>query len=88
MSREWLSLVVLLFAVTGCTPYAERVAITCSNMGYARGTPGFSGCMRDQMQADSAEQAFWGGVAAAGVSMMQPRPTVVCTTYRNVTTCR
>src|SRR5579862_6739919 len=72
------STLVLIVAIVGslgaCVPYQERVAQTCSSMGYMRGTAAFSGCMERQMQADQAERAMWLGVAGAGAQMMsQPQ---------------
>jgi hypothetical protein len=44
-----------------------------------------SGCGYGQSSEDAAN---WAGVAATGFGMMQPRPSITCVRYGNMTTCR
>ena len=82
---------VALLLCQGCTPYAARVAATCGQLGYDRGTPEFRDCMHEQMMADQQNAAMWSGVTAAGLNMMAqpaPRPwTAQCTSWNGMTQC-
>ena len=73
---RFVPLIFLLLA--GCTPYAQRVAAFCSELGMGPGTADYAGCVHQQIEIDQRDRAMWSGTTAVGASMLyQPSPVLV-----------
>lgn len=80
---------LLLFS--GCSTYAERVARTCTNMGFPPGSEHYFDCVQMREAVNSRDREGWGAMATAGASLMQqsraPVRSATCSTVGGFTTC-
>lgn len=68
---------LLLLVMSGCTPYADRVANTCARMGAPMGSQHYWSCVRMQVATDQRDREMWGGIGVAGVALARPVPRTV-----------
>ena len=73
-----LGAILCLALLAGCSSYADRVAATCTRLGFAPGTGRYWDCVQQQQALDAADRAGWAGVTMAGAGIIAAsQPTVV-----------
>jgi hypothetical protein len=70
--------VAMAALLAACTPYAQRVAKTCTSLGAVQGTPEYWNCIDQQMANDARQREMYSRMSTAGFGMLQqPAPVVV-----------
>lgn len=67
---------LLCLSLGACSSYADRVAITCAQLGAPRGSDAYWPCVHQQVAVDQRDRAAWAGVTVAGAGMLAPRSTI------------
>ena len=67
--------IVLILLVSACTPYAQRVAKYCTDLGMPPGSPHYIDCLQMAQHEQDRQAAAGAAMLGASTKLLSPAPS-------------